>query len=178
MRRGAPPRAVHAPRRATGPHSADARTPAGLQRLPVGGADADRRRRHAAPRPAPGACDRRRRAEAARRSGAPPVISLDDGPPAAERRRATALPAPRPEWAYFFDIDGTLVDLADSPRAVRLDAVLRQLVERLYHATGGAVALISGRAIADVDDLFPGTRFPAAGQHGTERRDAAGHLSY
>jgi trehalose 6-phosphate phosphatase len=106
------------------------------------------------------------------------VISLDDGPSAARRRRATALPAPRPEWAYFFDIDGTLVDLADSPRAVRLDAVLRQLVERLYHATGGAVALISGRAIADVDVLFPGTRFPAAGQHGTERRDAAGHVSY
>lgn len=92
--------------------------------------------------------------------------------------RAAALPAPRPEWAYFFDIDGTLVDLADSPRARRLDTPLRQLVDRLYHATGGAVALISGRAIADIDEILPGIPFPAAGQHGTERRDAAGRISH
>lgn len=36
------------------------------------------------------------------------------------------------------------------------------------------MALISGRSIADIDRLFPGTRLPAAGQHGTERRDSAG----
>ncbi len=106
------------------------------------------------------------------------MIRADEGPPGAKRRRAAALPAPRPDWAYFFDIDGTLVDLVDSPRAARLDAPLRQLVDRLYHATGGAVALISGRAIADIDEIFPGIPFPAAGQHGTERRDAAGRISH
>ena len=106
------------------------------------------------------------------------MIRADEGPPGAKRRRAAALPAPRPDWAYFFDIDGTLVDFVDSPRAARLDAPLRQLVDRLYRATGGAVALISGRAIADIDEIFPGIPFPAAGQHGTERRDAAGRISH
>ena len=44
----------------------------------------------------------------------------------------------------------------------------------LYRRAGGAVALISGRSIADIDRLFPMRRLPAAGQHGMERRDAAG----
>lgn len=93
------------------------------------------------------------------------------------RRRAlrpSPLPPPRPDWAFFFDIDGTLVDIADSPTTVRLDRDLRQLIEALHHSSGGAVALISGRSIADIDRLFPGTRLPAAGQHGVERRDTAG----
>lgn len=88
--------------------------------------------------------------------------------------RFVPLPAPRRDWAYFFDIDGTLVDIADSPAGVRLDRNLRQLIERVYQTAGGAVALISGRSIADIDTLFPGLRLPAAGQHGIERRDAAG----
>ncbi|HEV8266445.1 MAG TPA: trehalose-phosphatase [Gemmatimonadales bacterium] len=92
-------------------------------------------------------------------------------------RNARRLPPPRQDWAYFFDIDGTLVDLADSPGGVRLDAGLRQMVERLYRASGGALALISGRSIADIDGLFPDLRLPAAGQHGTERRDAAGRVA-
>ncbi|HEY5112600.1 MAG TPA: trehalose-phosphatase [Coriobacteriia bacterium] len=91
--------------------------------------------------------------------------------------RPSPLPAPRGDWAYFFDIDGTLVDLADSPAAVHLDHDLRRLIEELHRSSGGAVALISGRAIADIDRLFPGTRLPAAGQHGIERRDAAGAIT-
>lgn len=88
--------------------------------------------------------------------------------------RPSPLPPPRPDWAYFFDIDGTLVHITDSPTAVRLDDDLRRLIETLHHSSGGAMALISGRSIADIDRLFPGTRLPAAGQHGTERRDSAG----
>ena len=90
---------------------------------------------------------------------------------------AVSLPPPRPTWAFFFDIDGTLVDFADSPDGARLDPAFGQLIDALYRATGGAVALISGRAIADTDRLFPGIRFPAAGQHGIERRTAAGQIS-
>ncbi|PYO40760.1 MAG: trehalose-phosphatase [Gemmatimonadetes bacterium] len=93
-------------------------------------------------------------------------------------RAAGPLPAPRLDWAYFFDIDGTLVDFTDAPRAARLDGDLRGIIERLHGATGGAVALISGRAIADIDVLLSGTRFPAAGQHGTERRDASGTVTH
>ena len=86
-------------------------------------------------------------------------------------------PPPPPwsrDWAYFFDVDGTLADLARTPAAVRVSEELRRLIERLYAATGGAVALISGRGIDDVDRLFPGVRMPVAGQHGVERRNAAG----
>lgn len=88
-----------------------------------------------------------------------------------------SLPAPGAHWAYFFDIDGTLLDFATRPSGVTLDAELRDLIERLYRAAGQAVALISGRSIRDVDQLFPQTRLPVAGQHGTERRDAAGRVS-
>jgi trehalose 6-phosphate phosphatase len=49
-------------------------------------------------------------------------------------------------------------------------------VDALYRSSGGAMALISGRPLADLDRLFPGHRWPAAGQHGLERREANGRL--
>ena len=88
-----------------------------------------------------------------------------------------APPPPRPDWAYFFDIDGTLVDLSDSPTGTSLDADPRQLIAALYRTAAGAVALISGRSIADIDRMAYDLRLPAAGQHGIERRDAAGRMS-
>lgn len=86
-------------------------------------------------------------------------------------------PAPRADWAYFFDIDGTLVDIAPTPWEVRLERDLLELLLRLHHATGGAVALISGRSIADIDSLFHGQELPVAGQHGIERRDSHGNVT-
>lgn len=83
-------------------------------------------------------------------------------------------PAPRRDWAYFFDIDGTLVPLADTPARVRPGRDVRRWLAALHEASGGAVALISGRSIADIDRLFAGARLPVAGQHGIERRGAAG----
>lgn len=80
-------------------------------------------------------------------------------------------------FAYFLDIDGTLVDFADAPSAVKLDRALPGLVEALYQSSGGAIALITGRSIADADRLFPGRRLPVAGQHGHERRSANGRVS-
>lgn len=88
-----------------------------------------------------------------------------------------ALPTPQPDWAYFLDIDGTLAEIADAPGGVRLDPELRAQIAALHQAAGGAVALISGRGIADIDALMEGVRLPAAGQHGTERRDAAGRIT-
>jgi trehalose 6-phosphate phosphatase len=92
-------------------------------------------------------------------------------------RRHAAPPDPAAHWAYFLDIDGTLIDFAAPAARLQLDAELRDLIERLGRSAGSAVALISGRAIADIDRLFPHARLPVAGQHGTERRDAAGHIS-
>lgn len=97
-----------------------------------------------------------------------------------QARRAAhpaSLPPATPERAYFFDIDGTLVDIAATPGRVRIDGALRDLLAGLHQVTGGAVALISGRSIADIDALFPEARLPAAGQHGTERRDGRGHIT-
>jgi trehalose 6-phosphate phosphatase len=78
--------------------------------------------------------------------------------------------------AVFLDIDGTLLELAPAPDAVHVDPELATLLPQVRKSLGGAVALITGRAISDVDRLFPGLRMPVAGQHGCERRDALGTL--
>jgi len=85
----------------------------------------------------------------------------------AERRprvasRPNQLPGPLSSWAYFFDIDGTLVDIAPSPSEIILERDLQALVRRLYEATGGALALISGRSISDVDSIFGDAQLPVA----------------
>lgn len=87
---------------------------------------------------------------------------------------------PRPRatdsWAFFLDVDGTLFEHADRPDAVRADPAVMQLLAGLRAATGGALALISGRPVAYIDALFDPLRIPAAGLHGAERRDALGKL--
>lgn len=83
----------------------------------------------------------------------------------------------RQRHAFFLDIDGTLVDFQASPQAVQFDADVRRILQALRRTHGGAVALISGRPLSDIDRLMPSRRrFPAAGQHGTERRTASGRL--
>jgi len=76
--------------------------------------------------------------------------------------------------ALFLDVDGTLLHFADTPDAVTIERATVELLRRACAATGGALALITGRPIADVDRLFAPLALPAAGQHGFERRDAAG----
>lgn len=90
--------------------------------------------------------------------------------------RSPAPPHPSPDWAYFLDVDGTLIDIADTPDSVQVDTALLDLIERLHHASGGAVALVSGRSISDLERYLGTLRLPLAGQHGLERRDAAGRL--
>lgn len=79
-------------------------------------------------------------------------------------------------WAFFLDVDGTLIDIADAPDLVHVDERLPRLLEEVRCASGGALALVSGRSLADLDRLFAPMRFPAAGLHGAERRDARGRL--
>lgn len=80
------------------------------------------------------------------------------------------------EWALFLDIDGTLVEFEARPDAVRIDERLFALVRGLWATTNGAVALISGRSVKEIDRLFAPLRLPAAGQHGSERRSSDGTL--
>lgn len=75
--------------------------------------------------------------------------------------------------AFFLDLDGTLLEFAALPEAVQADAALSATLQRLFARTGGAIALVSGRTIAEVDRLTRPHRFPASGIHGLERRSAA-----
>jgi trehalose 6-phosphate phosphatase len=86
----------------------------------------------------------------------------------------TAVPAPSREWCLFLDIDGTLLELAETPAAVVVDRELKELLVRLAQTLDGAVALVSGRSIDVVDRLFAPLRLPTAGLHGLERRTASG----
>ena len=90
--------------------------------------------------------------------------------------RSSYPPAPSVDWAYFLDVDGTLIDIADTPDAVCVDTALLDLIARLYRESGGAMALVSGRAISDLEKLLGTLHMPLAGQHGLERRDATGRL--
>ena len=86
----------------------------------------------------------------------------------------------QPPWpahaALFLDFDGTLLEFAEDPWRVAPSPRLRALLPELMPSCDGAVALISGRPINDIDQLLAPHRFPAAGIHGLERRDAAGTL--
>ncbi|HEX2525496.1 MAG TPA: trehalose-phosphatase [Geminicoccus sp.] len=77
---------------------------------------------------------------------------------------------PLSQMALFLDVDGTLLDIAPTPSEVVVGDGLKELLANLYRQNGGAVALVSGRAIADLDHLFAPLRLPAAGQHGAEWR--------
>ncbi len=87
---------------------------------------------------------------------------------------------PRPEplegHAFFFDVDGTLLELEDHPDRVVADAPLRSMLEGLLEGSGGAVALLSGRSLADLDRILDPMRWTAAGQHGAELRLPTGEL--
>lgn len=87
-----------------------------------------------------------------------------------------SLPECSPDWALFLDVDGTLLDITERPFVARVEPDLRRLLRKVFEVTGGAMALISGRSVADIDRLFASSRFCVAGQHGAERRDAAGRL--
>ena len=90
--------------------------------------------------------------------------------------KAGTLPEPRPDWALFLDFDGCIVDIAPTPEAVDVPDGLPSLLVALREALGGAVAIVSGRPIEQID-AFLGTAVPAvAGLHGLERRTADGGI--
>jgi len=76
--------------------------------------------------------------------------------------------------ALFLDVDGTLLEIAATPLAVRVEPELTALLRSLLLATSGALALVSGRSIAELDALFLPLTLPAAGLHGFEKRGASG----
>ncbi len=86
-----------------------------------------------------------------------------------------------PVWpdrpALFLDLDGTLLDFADEPGGVTVSERVRDLLGRLHEATGGAIAVVSGRAMEDLDRLLAPHKFPLAAVHGFELRDGDGRVT-
>ena len=81
---------------------------------------------------------------------------------------------PEDRCALLLDIDGTLLDLAPTPREVRVPPGLAETLERLMTRMSGALALVSGRSLDDIDFIFGAARFPAVGGHGAEMRLSIG----
>ena len=73
-------------------------------------------------------------------------------------------------YAVFLDFDGTLVEIAPTPDAVRVDPGLVPALGKLRDRLGGALAIVTGRPVAVIDDFLAPARFDVAGLHGAERR--------
>src|SRR5664279_1189658 len=98
----------------------------------------------------------------------------------ADRNEAPdSVPVPRAliphlsECAVLLDIDGTLLDLAPTPREVWVPPGLAKTLRRLHERTGGALAMVSGRSLNDIDLIFAPDQFPIVGGHGAEMRVSA-----
>lgn len=77
---------------------------------------------------------------------------------------------PLDRTAVLLDIDGTLLDFAPTPREVWVPPELAATLKQLHDRTGGALALVSGRSLNDIDLIFAPEAFPAIGGHGAEMR--------
>lgn len=78
--------------------------------------------------------------------------------------------------ALFLDFDGTLVDIAASPERVIVEPALVDTLGQLHHRLEGALALVSGRPIEEIDRWIAPLVLPVAGIHGAERRRADGYI--
>jgi len=76
--------------------------------------------------------------------------------------------------ALFLDFDGTLVELAETPDAIRVPPGLASLLARLRDRLSGRLAIVSGRAIADLERHLSCAGIAIAGSHGLELRLAGG----
>ena len=86
-------------------------------------------------------------------------------------------PVPAPDDSLFLDFDGTLVAIAVTPDAIRVEPGLPELLDRLAAAMPGRVALVSGRSIAQLDGFLATPHLAVAGSHGAEHRTpGAGHV--
>ncbi len=77
---------------------------------------------------------------------------------------------PPPDACLFFDVDGTLIDIAPTPESVIVPPGLIDDLRRAERVFGGALALVSGRSIAGLDHLFTPLKLKTSGVHGAEFR--------
>lgn len=96
----------------------------------------------------------------------------------APRPSPDALPSDISGLAVFLDIDGTLLDIADTPDGIVVPPGLPAALARMSHRLDGALALVTGRSIETVDRLFGGMVLPVSGLHGAEWRDGRGRVAH
>ncbi len=80
--------------------------------------------------------------------------------------------------ALFLDVDGTLYEIERSPHLVRPCFKLQKKLHIIRNKLGGALGLISGRTLNDLDRIFDNTQIPVAGNHGAQLRDALRSKDY
>ena len=103
-------------------------------------------------------------------------MPLEDEIAGDEEAAPETVPVPRSlvphlsETAILLDIDGTLLELMPTPREVWVPPGLSKTLNRLLARTNGALALVSGRSLNDIDLIFAPEQFPAVGGHGAEMR--------
>lgn len=85
-------------------------------------------------------------------------------------------PQPGRDWALFLDIDGTLLDIAERPEKVVVPETLSSSLLTASNFLGGALALVSGRTLEDIDRLLEPIRLPCAAEHGAVLRLSDGSL--
>lgn len=104
------------------------------------------------------------------------MIAIDEAGRAANELALTQFARLDPATtALLLDVDGTLIDIGPSPFEVDVPDTLKDTLVRLHDLSGGALALVSGRPVRDLDKLFAPLRLPSVGGHGAELRlsDAA-----
>lgn len=76
-------------------------------------------------------------------------------------------------YGFFLDFDGTLTEIAETPGAVVVEERTRTALYKLFRASSGALAIVTGREIDTIDAFLSPLKFPVAGVHGFERRNGA-----
>jgi trehalose 6-phosphate phosphatase len=97
------------------------------------------------------------------------IVREDDAPPETVPVPSSLVPH-LSETAILLDVDGTLLDLMPTPREVWVPPGLAKTLNRLLVRTNGALAMVSGRSLNDIDLIFAPDQFPAVGGHGAEMR--------
>lgn len=87
-----------------------------------------------------------------------------------------SLPGLGPRVALFLDFDGTLAELAPQPEAVQVAADLIPILTQLAAQLDGALAMVTGRRLTDLDGFLAPLQLPAAAEHGAQRRLPGGQV--
>ena len=80
------------------------------------------------------------------------------------------LPRLAPGHALFLDFDGTLVDIAPQPDAVRVERGVIPALQALHEYLEGALAIITGRTLVDIDHYLAPLKLDIASEHGASYR--------